>query len=63
MLIPKKVIKNDEIGVFMNIFVLIVFIIEAILGVGSSIGIVALLIGTLISKFVRKAKYGTSLFK
>ena len=47
----------------MNIFVLIVFIIEAILGIGSSIGIIVLLIGTLISKFVRKAKYGTSLFK
>ena len=46
----------------MNIFVLIVFIIEAILGIGSSIGIIVLLIGTLISKFVRKAKYGTSLF-
>lgn len=40
----------------MNIFVLIVFIIEAIMGAGSCIAIVALLFGTIGYKIMRKVK-------
>ncbi len=46
----------------MDIFVWIFFIVEAIIGVVSSIGIVVLLFGTLGYKIMRKVKYGTSLF-
>ena len=46
----------------MNIGVLVVFILEAILGVASSIGVIVLLFGTSGSKIYRKIRYGTSLF-
>ncbi len=46
----------------MDIFVWIFFIVEAIIGVGSSVGIVVLLFGTLGYKIMRKVKYGISLF-
>lgn len=46
----------------MNIGVLVVFVIEAILGVLSSIGVLVLLFGTIGFKIYRKVRYGISLF-
>jgi len=46
----------------MNIGVLVVFVIEAILGVASSVGVMILLFGTIGYKLYRKVRYGISLF-
>lgn len=46
----------------MNIGVLVVFVIEAILGVSSSVGVMVLLFGTIGFKIYRKVRYGISLF-
>ena len=46
----------------MNIGVLLVFVLEAILGVTSSVGVVLLLFGTIGFKLYRKLRYGISLF-
>ena len=44
-----------------NILIYIIFILEAVLGVGSSLYIVVSLIGTIVYKFMRKIKAGTPL--
>lgn len=46
----------------MDILIGIFFIIEATLGVGSILCIVAVLFGTIAKKIYRKAKYGVSLY-
>lgn len=45
-----------------SVFLYIVFGLECIIGVASSVYIVVSLFVTIISKFVRKAKYKISLF-
>ena len=45
-----------------NILIYIIFIFEAIIGVGSSLYIVGSLIATIIYKIMRKIKNGTPLF-
>lgn len=44
-----------------NVIIYVIFALEAVIGVGSSLYIVVSLFGTIISKFVRKFKYGISL--
>lgn len=46
----------------MDIFIWIFFIVEAVIGIGSIVVIVAALIGTILYKFYRKLKYGISLY-
>lgn len=47
----------------MSIVVLITFIIEAILGIGSCIAIIGYLFGIIGFKIMRKVKYGKSLYE
>lgn len=44
-----------------NILIYIIFVLEVIIGVGSSLYIVVSLFATIIGKIVRKIKYGTAL--
>lgn len=46
----------------MDILIWIFFIVEAVIGVGSVVCIVATLIGTIIYKFYRKIKHGISIY-
>ena len=45
----------------MDILIWIMFAVEAIMGVGSIIMIVAVMFGTIIKKIYRKAKYGEAI--
>lgn len=46
----------------MDFLIWIFFIVEAVIGVGSTLCIVVTLIGTIIYKFYRRIKYGISIY-
>lgn len=46
----------------MNILMILLFAVGASIGIGTSLGIVILLIGTMAYKIYRKIKYGISLY-
>lgn len=46
----------------MNIFMILLVVIGVTIGVGSTLGIVVTMIGTLVYKFYRKIRFGISLF-
>lgn len=46
----------------MNILMILLVAVEAVLGLGSSLGIVLVLAGTVAFKIYRKVKFGVSLY-